>query len=170
MPKGKTPKSETPHERATRLRRERYAANKADKLAVVAASMESEGEVTLPGLAPTPAQLGGAKAPTAVAKARDNLSTAFDLMGGVPGLVRWGRTNPTEFYRIWARLVPKEAVEASTQQPLENLLEQLATKSEKSVAVAAYEIGEETLAAAAKQVSIEDARAAFQRNEEDTLQ
>jgi hypothetical protein len=159
-------KEETAHERATRLRRERYAAKKADQLAEQAAALEQEGKADLVATkssGPSPRELGtmgGSKSPTAVAKARDNLSLGFDLMGGVPGLVRWGRKNPTEFYRIWARLIPKEAVDATTQQPLENLLEQLASKAEKSVAEAAYEIGEETLARARDEVSIEDAVAA----------
>lgn len=174
-----TPEQKREYQKAQR--RERYAAHKAEELGKQAeeleqarASEESEGKTDLTAIAPTQRQRaaiqGGSRSPTQIAKARDNLAEAFEMMGGVPGLVRWGRKNPTEFYRIWARLIPKEAVEATTSQPLEQLLAQLATKSEKSVAEAAYEIGEETLAAAATQVSLEDARAAFIRNEEDTLQ
>lgn len=111
----------------------------------------------------------GAQTPTAMGKARDNLTAAFDLMGGVNALVIWGRKNQTEFYRIWARLIPKEAVEPTTAMPLEDLLAQLATKSEKTVATAAYEIGEEVLAAAKAQVDVEDARAMFVRPDKETL-
>lgn len=34
------------------------------------------------------------------------LIEAFDLMGGIPSLVRWGRQNPTDFYKLWSRLLP----------------------------------------------------------------
>lgn len=39
---------------------------------------------------------------------RDALTTAFDKLGGVPSLVKWGRANETEFYRLWGRLAPQE--------------------------------------------------------------
>lgn len=34
------------------------------------------------------------------------LIEAFDQMGGIPSLVRWGRQNPTDFYKLWSRLLP----------------------------------------------------------------
>lgn len=171
-------KSDPKREAAKKARRDRYARNKAAEIAAQAEALEQQmasepapAKTDLDAIAPKkPGTAGGSKSPTLVAKARDNLTDAFDLMGGVPALVRWGRMNQTEFYRIWARLIPKEAADATSQMPLEQLLAQLATKSEKSVAEAAYEIGEETLAAAAKQVSIEDAQAAFVRSEKDTIQ
>lgn len=43
---------------------------------------------------------------TAAVKAA--LVTAFDDLGGVPSLVAWGRKNRTEFYRLWAKLLPAE--------------------------------------------------------------
>lgn len=165
-------KPETAHERATRLRRERYAAQKADKLAAQAAAMEAEGSADLEAIAPKKKHgaAGGSASPTAIGKARDSLTAAFDLMGGVPALVRWGRKNPTEFYRIWARLIPKEAVEPTNEMPLEKLLAMLASKSEKTVAEAAYEIGTETLLAARENVSIEDAAEALRQSEGATRQ
>lgn len=36
------------------------------------------------------------------------LEQAFDQLGGVPALVTWGKTNPSEFYKLWARMLPKE--------------------------------------------------------------
>jgi hypothetical protein len=39
---------------------------------------------------------------------RQALQQAFDEMGGVPALVSWGASNPSEFYRLWAKLLPKE--------------------------------------------------------------
>ena len=33
---------------------------------------------------------------------------AFNELGGVPALVRWGRSNDTDFYKLAARLIPTE--------------------------------------------------------------
>ena len=163
-----TPEQER-RERAKARRRENYAAKRADKLAEEAAAVEAPSRVE-PKLLGGPGVAGGSKSPSAVATARENLTTAFDMMGGVPALVRWGRKNPTEFYRMWARLIPKEAVEPTSEMPLEKLLAMLATKSEKSVAEAAYEIGTETLTAARNQVSVEDAAEALRQQEGSTVQ
>ena len=46
---------------------------------------------------------------------RDAVSLAFEEMGGVPRLVTWGRKNPTEFYKIAARLIPVEQHGAGPQ-------------------------------------------------------
>lgn len=104
----------------------------------------------------TAGRKGAATAPKVTTKARDDLAMAFDLMGGVPALVIWGRANPTEFYRIWARLIPREAAEATSSLPLESLLEKLATREEMSVAEAAISIGHETLAKAQHDAELED--------------
>lgn len=96
-------------------------------------------------VAQTTARKGGSQSPKVTVKARDDLALAFDLMGGVPALVVWGRANPTEFYRIWARLIPKPAEEASSALPLEQLLEKLATREEMSVRDAAMSIGAELI-------------------------
>ena len=37
---------------------------------------------------------------------RDAIIEAFDKMGGVPALVRWAKANPTDFYKLWTRLLP----------------------------------------------------------------
>ena len=34
---------------------------------------------------------------------------AFTLIGGVPRLALWADENPTEFYRIYSKLMPKES-------------------------------------------------------------
>ena len=57
--------------------------------------------------------------------AKQSLLLAFEKMGGVDGLVKWGKKNPTEFYRIWARLVPKEDNVNVTALGVEELLAQL---------------------------------------------
>ncbi len=36
------------------------------------------------------------------------LSAAFAGMGGVKAFTAWGRENPTEFYKLWAKLLPVE--------------------------------------------------------------
>jgi hypothetical protein len=38
----------------------------------------------------------------------DALNDAFELIGGVPRLAVWADTNPSEFYRIWSKLAPKD--------------------------------------------------------------
>ena len=38
--------------------------------------------------------------------ARDAFSHAFDLIGGADALADWARDKPTEFYRLFARLIP----------------------------------------------------------------
>lgn len=58
--------------------------------------------------------------------AKESLETAFERMGGVAGLVQWGKKNPTEFYRIWARLLPKD-VNLGATASLEDLLGRLAS-------------------------------------------
>jgi hypothetical protein len=37
---------------------------------------------------------------------KNALIEAFDLMGGVPALVKWARMNQTDFYKLWTRLLP----------------------------------------------------------------
>lgn len=98
----------------------------------------------------------GSTSPKTISAAREHLTQAFDLMGGVPALVVWGRANATEFYRLWARLIPKESVEVSAQLPLEELLKKLAGKEELSVGEAAFEIGAELLEQGRIQAQIED--------------
>jgi hypothetical protein len=57
--------------------------------------------------------------------AKEALLSAFDRLGGVNGLVKWGKQNPTEFYRIWARLLPREDSLAVTAVGVEDLLREL---------------------------------------------
>ncbi|MFT3885666.1 MAG: hypothetical protein QM724_09610 [Flavobacteriales bacterium] len=41
--------------------------------------------------------------------ARLAIQASFDELGGVAALTAWARKNPTEFYRLYARLIPIEA-------------------------------------------------------------
>ena len=49
---------------------------------------------------------GSSNKATAAVKAA--LAAAFDRLGGVDFLTEWGRENPTEFLRLWAKLLPLE--------------------------------------------------------------
>ncbi|MDE2101723.1 MAG: hypothetical protein KGL39_31040 [Patescibacteria group bacterium] len=40
--------------------------------------------------------------------AKEAFSLAFTGMGGVHELTEWGKTNRTEFYKLFARLIPVE--------------------------------------------------------------
>lgn len=40
--------------------------------------------------------------------AREAFQLAFDAQGGSDGLVKWAKKNPTEFYKLYARLIPIE--------------------------------------------------------------
>lgn len=36
------------------------------------------------------------------------LINAFEEMGGWQNLTKWGMENPTEFYKIWSKMIPHE--------------------------------------------------------------
>ncbi len=42
------------------------------------------------------------------AKGRDALMRAFDELGGVDGLVTWGKKNRGTFYKLFFRAMPRE--------------------------------------------------------------
>ena len=39
---------------------------------------------------------------------KEAITQAFEGIGGVPALIRWGTANPHAFYPLWARLAPAE--------------------------------------------------------------
>lgn len=49
---------------------------------------------------------GGLNKSTASVKAA--LEEAFEKMGGIKALVEWGNDNPTEFYKLWSKLIPAD--------------------------------------------------------------
>lgn len=173
----KKTKEEAAHEARLVARRNRRARKKAEAEREMSAAMEQAAEnarsdeVAKPAPAAIkPAVLGvkqqviaASTSPRRITEARENLSIAFEQLGGIPSLVAWGLKNPTEFYRIWARLIPKEIPQdPSKTMPLEDLLSKLSERAEMSVAEAAMQIGEEALSEAAEQVNLEDAVAAFE--------
>lgn len=63
------------------------------------------------GRKPGGKKTGGRKKGTpnrVTASIKSALVEAFDALGGVPSLVKWGKENQTEFYKLVARLVPVE--------------------------------------------------------------
>lgn len=168
---------ETPAQRKQRLarnatRNERRALRKAEERAVEAASSEAEDNMDFETLVKAERKrqdddkllsaqkrLAASQSPRTIRAARENLSEAFDFMGGVAALVVWGRQNRTEFYRLWARLIPKEAAEEAAKAPLEDLLQKLAERDNLPVAQAALEIGAEALEAGRAGAVAEDAAA-----------
>lgn len=176
MPRPVT-KPETAAQKKRRLannkaRREARAAVKREKEMMEAATQAAEGEsdfdalveaqrVRIDGIKSAQAAKAGAQTPKTIRLAREHLTDAFDFMGGVAGLVAWGRQNPTEFYRIWARLIPKEAAPESENMPLEQLLAKLASRESMSVAEAAFDIGREALEKGRQGAEAEDMAAAL---------
>lgn len=175
------PKRQKAHD--AHLSRRRTRALEAKKLK--AATEAGEGEADFEELVETErlrlgeleakAIKGGSQSPKTITAARENLTLAFDLMGGVPALVAWGRKNQTEFYRLWARLIPKESVEVSATLPLEALLQKLSSREQMSVAEAAYSVGTEVLEHARVRVLEHDARNPdfrdpYEDNDEETIQ
>jgi hypothetical protein len=48
------------------------------------------------------------------ASVKEALTVAFAERGGVPALVQWANEQPTEFYKLWGRMMPTE-VEAAVK-------------------------------------------------------
>jgi hypothetical protein len=44
------------------------------------------------------------------ASVKEALSLAFQGLGGVPRLQVWATENPTEFYKLWSKMLPQEVV------------------------------------------------------------
>lgn len=42
------------------------------------------------------------------AQAKENIAAVFTKLGGTAAMARWAKANETEFYRLYARLVPHE--------------------------------------------------------------
>lgn len=44
----------------------------------------------------------------ATREVKEALISAFEELGGVDGLVEWGKKNQTEFYKLWVKLLPAQ--------------------------------------------------------------
>ncbi len=42
------------------------------------------------------------------ASAKEAFALAFEGMGGVSGLTEWAKANPSDFFKLYARLIPVE--------------------------------------------------------------
>lgn len=178
----KDPAKRKAHEAQLAKRRRKHAIVRAQEAAVEAARSGAESEADFEKLVAVEKERmqkqqskAASKSPKAITAARENLTLAFDLMGGVPALVAWGRQNPTEFYRLWARLIPKESVEVSAQLPLEALLSKLQTREQMSVGEAAYQVGQDLMNDARIKVIEHDAQNPdfenpYEDHDEETIQ
>ena len=52
------------------------------------------------------------------AKVKEAMELAFEGIGGVPALIEWAEDNKTEFYKLFAKLLPVQ-VEANLNGKLE---------------------------------------------------
>jgi hypothetical protein len=68
-----------------------------------------------PGDPPAGRPKGSANKMTRAAK--EAFGLAFEELGGVGGLTEWGRRNRTEFYKLFARLIPAEQAAAASSEP-----------------------------------------------------
>ena len=46
---------------------------------------------------------------------KDNVLAVFDKIGGVNQMAVWAQENPTDFYRIYARMLPQESKEDGSE-------------------------------------------------------
>lgn len=152
------------HEESLKRRAQKYREKKALEMASKAAAGDANFEALLEHEQKRLDEKrafhakGGSKSPKIMSQARQDLADAFDLMGGVPALVLWGKKNPSEFYRLWAKLIPATAQKESEAVPLETLLSELANRESMSVREAAMDIGHTLLEKGRKQAEIEDAK------------
>lgn len=49
------------------------------------------------------------------ASARENILAVFTRLGGTAAMAKWAKQNQTEFYRLYARLVPKPVEVSGTE-------------------------------------------------------
>lgn len=124
------PKGEEAEAELARIRRnERRAIRRAKKKAA------EEGIPWDESMAPKPVtETDDSEVPPSVAfegiptgeEMRSQLWSAFGALGGVAGLVAWGRRYPKEFYAVWARVcIPKGGPTEAAPNSLESLLAQL---------------------------------------------
>lgn len=60
------------------------------------------------------------------------LTQAFDQLGGVKSLKAWADENPTEFYKLWGRMLPQE-IGGKDGGPIEHAVTQVWQFGDKRV-------------------------------------
>lgn len=71
---------------------------------------------------------GGRKAGqknTLTKSAREAFQLAFQRMGGPSALTAWAEANPTEFYKLYARLIPVEHVGEGGSGPIATVVKHI---------------------------------------------
>lgn len=56
------------------------------------------------------------------AQCKNALQQAFMQLGGVQGLVEWGRENRGPFYQLWSKLIPAEVAETGKSNDIRVLV------------------------------------------------
>lgn len=58
---------------------------------------------------------------------KDNVVKVFDALGGSDGMAIWAADNPTEFYRLYTKLLPKQVDQTiEVGQTIDDILLELA--------------------------------------------
>jgi hypothetical protein len=107
---------------------------------------------------------------------KEALAEAFEQMGGIPSLVRWGRLNQGEFYKLWVRLLPIQVnntigtpVKIENEHDLSKLsideLSSLASMIEKTTLITACSSSDEVMVGLMQQAD----EAAEEERENDPL-
>ena len=65
------------------------------------------------------------------AKARDAFDRAFEELGGAQGLASWATDNKTDFYKLYARLIPMD-MNVSSPQGIKTVLVEFVNGKDKS--------------------------------------
>lgn len=68
-------------------------------------------------------------------RAKDNVVSVFDRLGGVEGMVKWAQENETEFYKMYAKLIPTDITINEGETAVERLVERF-TEAELEQAIA----------------------------------
>ena len=55
------------------------------------------------------------------AQVKENIVAVFTRLGGTAAMAGWARENQTEFYRLYARLIPSESTTEITQRDVRDL-------------------------------------------------
>lgn len=79
-------------------------------------------------------------------EAKEAFQMAFDGIGGIPKLIEWANRNPSEFFKLYARLIPLTF--NGTMDKTANLIIEMrnsngiSTDAERSTIVASSETGD----------------------------
>lgn len=64
--------------------------------------------------------------------AREAFQLAFEKNGGGAALARWAKKNPTEFYKLYARLIPVEHVGEGGSGPIATVVKHVYEDAQRS--------------------------------------